>query len=77
MVQLVVLVSQPYKLEKYVVLWLLLLQGNALKFEICLICEAVVVPGQTGKYFYQTRKANCYEIMYVMVFAPTSTSQKL
>lgn len=81
--QLVVLVSRPYKLEKYVVLWLLLLQGNALKFEIFLICEAVAVPGQVNIFTRQekpkvsNRKRDCYEIMYVIVFAPTSSFKKL
>lgn len=65
------------------VLWLLLLQGNALKFEIFLICEAVAVPGQVNIFTRQekpkvsNRKRNCYEIMYVMSFAPASTFQKL
>jgi hypothetical protein len=39
----VVLVSQPYRLGKYVVLWLLLLLGSALKFKLCVISGAVAV----------------------------------
>lgn len=69
--------SQPYRLGKYVVLWLLLLLGIALKFEICLFIGAVSVPDQTVQYYFKrqeylkvnNRKCNCYAIIYVTVFA--------